>query len=235
LVGLPTGTSLDFGATYRPGSFDNGTWRDSRLAITVVRLKGSTSNTKPPLASLTVIVALRGPPTSSIPKPSCGPAERGDVSTVASRSSLCERFTTCGLSSVAAIASVVQNCEFFRQSPAPAPRQSAIPHRPANPIRCVRAGTPNLPTFDDADDQRWYSRARSRQSPVRCSGTDMVPSPKTSVPDGPPSRMEKSVGSALVPAPAFTQSRAIAGAREWRTQAGGHLPMGRVRARKGKR
>lgn len=184
MLGFPTGTGLDFGATYRPGSFDSGTRRDSRLAMTVVRLKGSSSNRKAPLASLTVILAFRGPPTSSVPKPPCGPAERGNVSIVASRSSLCDRLTTCGLSSVAAIASVVQNCEFFRQSPAPAPRQSAIPHRPANPITRVGVGTPGRPTFDDADDQPWHSRAKSRRSPVRCSGTDMVPSSKTSVPGG---------------------------------------------------
>jgi hypothetical protein len=113
-LGLPIGTTLDFGAMCGSGSFDDGTRRASRFAMTVVRLSGSSSNTSRPLASLIVIVALRGPSTSSIPKPSCGPAERGDGSTIiASRSSFCDRFTSCGLSSIAAIASVVQKRELF--------------------------------------------------------------------------------------------------------------------------
>jgi hypothetical protein len=114
-LGLRMGTTLDLGAMCGPGSSDDGTRRASRFAMTVVRLSGSSSNTSRPLASLIVIVALTGSPTSSIPKPSCGPAERGDASAIiASRSSLCDRFTTCGLSSIAATASVVQKREFFR-------------------------------------------------------------------------------------------------------------------------
>jgi hypothetical protein len=52
----------DFGARYRPGCFDDRTRGPSRLAMTVMRLGGSSSNTSRPLASLIVIVTLRGPP-----------------------------------------------------------------------------------------------------------------------------------------------------------------------------
>src|SRR5262249_38267900 len=138
LPGL-TGTSLDLGANCPPCSLDGGAPRASRLAMTVVRLSGSSSKTGRPPASLILIVALSGPPTSSIPKPSRGSAERfrGSIILTGRRSPLRDRLTTCALFSLAAIAiaSVVQKCEFSRQSAAPAPTQKPIPHRPANPIK----------------------------------------------------------------------------------------------------
>jgi hypothetical protein len=114
-----------------------------------MRLSGSSSSR--PLASLIVIVASPG--SSSIAKPSCGPAERGDGTVAAApltimagrRSSLCDRFMTCGRSSGYRDRFCCPKVPTLQVSPAPVPRQNAIPHKPASPSRPLVLEAPSRP------------------------------------------------------------------------------------------
>ena len=139
--GIPRGTTLDFVAICPPCSFGDGSPRALRLEMTVVRLRGSSSNSSRPSASLIVIAALTGHPISNIPKVSCASAERARGSILLAernRSSLRSRFTTSLLFSLAATASVVQQREISGSSAAPGPRHKRIRHKPANLIDMIR-------------------------------------------------------------------------------------------------